>query len=255
MKTWLAVAVAAAALSAVEAQAQTQDQRWGGGWGQVPSGSYQQSCRDVRVSGSGPAATLTASCQDPRGRWNYSSVRLNQCRGEIINWSGRLTCAPGGGPGWGGNLPRGSYQQSCRDVRVSGPTLSASCRDNRGRWNYSSIRFNDCRSGVGNNNGRLACEGGGGGRPPGGGGRSELTLFSATDFQGQPFSTGSEVTNLPRQYNDRALSLRIQGRGSWQICADSDFRGRCQIVDRDVRDLRQYGLGEAISSMRPVRGR
>ena len=51
------------------------------------------------------------------------------------------------------------------------------------------------------------------------------------------------------------MSLRIQGRGAWQICSDSDFRGRCQIFDRDVGDLRQYGLGEAVSSMRPVSGR
>lgn len=254
MKAYVAAAIAAAALSGSAAHAQ-ETQRWGGGWGGgVPSGSYQQSCRDIRVNG----PTLTASCQDSRGRWTYSSIRVDQCRGDIRNAGGRLQCAPGGGPGWGGNLPNGSYQQSCRDARVTGGTLSASCRDNRGRWNYSSIRMNDCRRDIRNDNGRLVCDvgggGGGGGWPPGGGGRSELTLFSGAEFQGQPFSTGSEITNLPRQYNDRALSLRIQGRGSWQVCADANFRGRCQIFDRDVRDLRQYGLGEAISSMRPVGG-
>ena len=69
----------------------------------------------------------------------------------------------------------------------------------------------------------------------------------------RPFESQSEVTNLPKQYNDRALSLRIQGRGAWQVCSDSDFRGRCVVVDRDIPDLRQMGLGEAVSSMRPVR--
>lgn len=260
MKVYVAVAVAAVALGS-GAQAQ-ETQRWGGGWGGVPGGSYQQTCRDARVNG----PTLTASCQDSRGRWNYSSIRYDQCRGDIQNNNGRLRCNTnggpgGGGPGWGGNVPNGTYQQSCRDPRVSGNMLSASCRDNRGQWNYSSIRYRDCRYDIRNDNGRLACEfgggGGGGGWPPGGGGggRSELTLFSGADFQGQPFSTGSEITNLPRQYNDRAMSLRIQGRGSWQVCVDSNFRGRCQIFDRDVRDLRQYGLGEAITSMRPVGGR
>jgi len=262
MKTWFAVAVAAAALSGVEAQA--QDQRWGGGWGQIPSGSYQQSCRDARVNGSGPNAMLSASCQDSRGRWSYSSIRFSQCRGDIANQNGRLACAwggggGGGGPGWGGGLPNGTYQQSCRDARVNGNMLSASCQDNRGRWNYSSIRYRDCRYDIRNDNGRLACEfggggGGGGGGPGWGGGRSELTLFSGPDYQGQPFATGSEITNLPRQYNDRALSLRIRGRGAWQVCADSNFRGRCQIFDGDVPDLRRYGLGEAISSMRPMGG-
>ena len=55
------------------------------------------------------------------------------------------------------------------------------------------------------------------------------------------------------RYNDQALSLRIEGRGAWMVCAESDFGGRSQVVDRDVRDLRSLGLGHAISSMRPAR--
>lgn len=248
MKAYVAAALAATALGGSAAHAQ-ETQRWGGGWGGVPGGSYQQSCRDIRMTG----PTLTASCRDSRGRWNYSSIRVDQCRGDIQNVGGQLRCGSSGGPGWGGGLPAGSYQQSCRDARVTGNTLSANCRDNRGRWSFSSIRFNDCRGGIRNDNGRLVCDFSGGGWPPGGGRRSELTLFSGADFEGQPFSTTSEITNLPRQFNDRALSLRIEGRGSWQVCADANFRGRCQTFDRDVRDLRQFGLGEAISSMRQVR--
>lgn len=171
---------------------------------------------------------------------------------------------PGGvggqqGGNWGG-LPQGSYQQSCRSAAVRGSgrnaTLTASCQDGRGRWNYSSIRIQDCPSDIRNDNGRLVCgrNGGGGGRPPPWQGQGGITLYSSPDFGGQAFQTSREITNLPRQYNDRAMSLRIEGRGSWQVCADSNFRGRCQIFSRDVRDLRQYGLGEAVSSMRPVRG-
>ena len=176
------------------------------------------------------------------------------------NWGGQ----PGGSWGGQGWLPQGSYQQSCRSASVRGTgrnaTLTASCHDARGRWNYSSIRIQDCRDDISNNNGRLVCGwsnggGGGGGRPPPWQGQGGITLYSSPDFGGQAFQTSREVTNLPRQYNDRAMSLRMEGRGSWQVCSDSDFRGRCQIFDRDVRDLRQYGLGEAVSSMRPVGGR
>lgn len=92
-----------------------------------------------------------------------------------------------------------------------------------------------------------------GGEGPPGGGRPSLTLFSAPDFGGRPFQTFSEITNLPRQYNDRAMSLRIDGRRPWLLCTDSDFRGRCQVFDRDVRDLRQFGMGGQVSSMRPAR--
>lgn len=255
-KLWMAVATAAALLGAqAQAQPQPQDQRWGGGWGSggswTPAGSYQQTCRDIRVNGD----TLTASCPDNRNRWNYSTVRYRECQGDIGNNNGRLMCSWSGG-GWG-QLPSGSYQQTCRDARVSGSTLTASCRDDRGRWNYSTLDFRNCRSDIGNANGRLVCgwNGGGGGPPWGGGAHSStLMLFSAPDFGGQAYQATREVTNLPRQFNDKAMSLRIEGRGSWQICSDSDFRGRCHIIDRDVSDLRQYGLGEAVTSMRPVSG-
>ncbi|MET3527874.1 CVNH domain-containing protein [Phenylobacterium koreense] len=249
MKSYLVAAIAAAAFGG---QAQAQVPQWGGGWGGIPPGSYQQTCRDIRVSG----PTLTATCRDSRGRWTVSSMRFDQCRGDIQNNNGRLRCSNSGAPGWGGAIPNGTFQQSCRDARVSGNVLTATCPDNRGRWTTSSIRFRDCRFDIRNDNGRLACEfgGPGGGWGPGGGfGRSQLDLFSGPDFQNPIFSTSSEITNLPRQFNDRAMSLRIQGRGVWQVCVDSNFRGRCQTFDRDVRDLRQFGLGQAITSMRQVR--
>jgi len=266
MKTWFAVAVAAAALCGAQAHAQQQDQRWGGpggGWGpgggRTPPGTYQQTCRDIRAD----RETLTASCQDNRGRWQYSSLNYRNCRDDISNENGRLSCGwnggGGGGGGWG-QIPSGTYQQSCRDARANRDTLTASCQDNRGRWQYSSLNFRDCRDDIMNDNGRLSCRwgggGGGGGRPPwGGGNNSTITLYSSPGFSGQAYQANREVTNLPRQYNDRAMSLRIEGRGAWQVCKDSDFRGNCQIFDRDVSDLRQYGLGEAVTSMRPADGR
>ena len=93
--------------------------------------------------------------------------------------------------------------------------------------------------------------GGGGFRPPAF--SSTITLFSGPNFSGERIQSREEITNLPKRYNDQALSLRIEGRGSWEVCADSDFRGRCQVFDRDVADLRQTGLGYAITSLRPAR--
>jgi len=165
--------------------------------------------------------------------------------------------------------PAGDYWRTCQSISTYGygdnAVMSGQCQDNRGRWRQSSLRFARC-SEVENRNGQLTCVssgrppwggGGGGGRPPWNDGRppyggGSITIYDGPNFRGQPFDANREVTNLPRQYNDRAMSLRIQGRGAWQVCSDSDFRGRCQIFDRDVPDLRQYGLGEAVSSMRPV---
>ena len=170
--------------------------------------------------------------------------------------------------------PPGNYFRTCRNITVydfgPGATMTAQCRDETGRWRDTSARFAGCER-LDNRDGQLTCrggEGGGGFRPPGpppfgggagGGGfrppgfNSQIVLFSAPNFGGERFQSRDEVTNLPRRYNDQALSLKIEGRGAWQVCADSDFQGRCQVFDHDVADLRQLGLGYAITSMRPAR--
>ncbi len=168
--------------------------------------------------------------------------------------------------------PPGNYFETCRNVSTFGfgpdATMTAECRDRNGGWRQTSIRFAGCDR-IENRNGQLSCRPSEGYIPPPPGpgygdrgdrgdrdgrrGQASLTLFSTPDFGGQPFQTFSEITNLPKQYNDRAMSVRIDGRRAWQLCTDSDFRGHCQVFDHDVRDLRQFGMGGQISSMRPVR--
>jgi hypothetical protein len=159
----------------------------------------------------------------------------------------------------GAQPPPGDYFQTCRNVSTVGfgpnATMTAECRDRDGRWRQTSLRFAGCDR-IDNRDGQLSCRPGAGYPPPGpgyGGGRPSLTLFSAPDFGGRPFFTDREITNLPREFNDRAMSVRIDGRRPWMLCTDSDFRGRCQVFDRDVRDLRQFGMGGQVSSMRPAR--
>jgi hypothetical protein len=171
----------------------------------------------------------------------------------------------------GAQPPPGNYFQTCRNVSTQGygrdATMTAECRDRDGRWRPSSVRFAGCDR-IDNRDGRLTCVQGGGYPPPGPGsggppigpgpggpgmGPPRLTLFSLPGFNGRPFVAEREITNLPREYNDRAQSLRIDGRRPWMVCTDSDFRGRCQVFDHDVPDLNRAGLGGQISSMRPVR--
>lgn len=59
--------------------------------------------------------------------------------------------------------PRGSYRDSCRSIRDRGDTLTAECRDNRGRYRQTALRYRGCRGDIGNDNGQLVC----GGRPGG----------------------------------------------------------------------------------------
>jgi Beta/Gamma crystallin len=170
----------------------------------------------------------------------------------------------------GAQPPPGNYFQTCRNVSTYGfgrdATMTAECRDRGGRWRSTSIRFAGCDR-IDNRDGALFCLPAGGYPPPGPGpggpgpgpgpgpgmGVPTLTLFSAPNFGGRPFTTQRDITNLPRQDNDRAMSLRIEGRRPWMVCTDSDFRGRCQVFDHDVADLRQFSLAGKISSMRPTR--
>jgi hypothetical protein len=163
--------------------------------------------------------------------------------------------------------PAGSYLRSCRDIDVRGGgrdgVLIADCRDSYDRWRTSTLRYGDCRDDIANVGGVLTCRDGGYGGGYGGGGRpgdgwdgagrgGSVTLFTGPNFQGPSFSSSREFTNLPRQDNDKALSLRVE-RGAWEVCSDANFGGRCQVFTRDVPDLRAHGLGGAISSVRPVR--
>lgn len=170
--------------------------------------------------------------------------------------------------------PPGNYDQFCRNVSTYGfgpdRTMTAECRDRDGRWRQTSLRFAGCDR-VEVRDGALSCRPGRDYDPPPPGpgfgpppydrdrdhdrdrGRPSLTLYGRPNFDGRPFFTDHEITNLPREFNDRAMSVRIEGRRPWMLCTDSDFRGRCQVIDHDVRDLREIGMAGQVSSMRPYR--
>src|SRR5262249_39285648 len=57
--------------------------------------------------------------------------------------------------------PPGSYQQSCRDTRMQGTTLTAVCQKARGRGEQpTALNVAHCTGDIGNNNGQLQCSGG-----------------------------------------------------------------------------------------------
>ncbi|SRR5258708_7283615 len=148
---------------------QASAQNW---QGDVPSGSYLQTCRDIRAVGN----TLEAVCDTGNGDWIRSSLRnADQCTSDIQNIHGLLGCTrteylgqvtttyyyyrPGHKRGYvESGLPAGSYLESCSNVHISGSTLVAACRRYDGSWRRSSLyAFNECSSSVENMNGRLTC--------------------------------------------------------------------------------------------------
>ena len=156
----------------------------GYGNGSGPAGSYTQTCRNINTRGN----TLEADCDTGNGQWNRTSLSNYQRCGEIANINGTLRCNGNNGGynngghnnggynnggyhrnrdgddhngsyqnGWQNGVPPGSYSQSCQDIRVSGNTLSATCRKNNGRNRQATLsNFNQC-SNIANSNGKLRC--------------------------------------------------------------------------------------------------
>lgn len=119
--------------------------------GNAPPGSYQQSCRSIVVSGQ----HMTASCRGTDGGYGPTDFDLARpCSGDIYNRDGFLTCVRGGSP------VRGSYYETCRDIAVTGASMSALCRRNDGSWLRTTLNpINSCPGDISNNNGQLQCNG------------------------------------------------------------------------------------------------
>ena len=142
-----------------------------------PSGSYQRSCEDIRYSG----GQLTATCGGLGGGARTTVINAGQCRGDIGNNNGVLSCAGAtatslrlepnrtiGGGGRGRTDDRndrgrstfdGSYRRSCQNVSTSGSRLTASCDTGRGWRRTSTLDTARCRGDVSNNGGILSCDG------------------------------------------------------------------------------------------------
>ncbi len=145
-----------------------------------PSGSYQQTCRNIKTHGN----TLYAECQDTSRNWHSTQLQdYRRCTGQIQNLNGNLECTGGNGQGvydrdrdrdrdrdedrdhdrdrdrrYGqGGIPYGSYSQTCQDIRVHGKQLKARCQKRSGGWRDTSLNnFQGCRE-IENDNGKLRC--------------------------------------------------------------------------------------------------
>jgi len=170
------IALSAALVMSTLAAGTASAQMYGQGYGNVPAGSYQQSCTNVRVRGNG---LLMANCTNNSGQRVRSQLAYQSCRGsDIGNINGQLSCVRTGnyygrgqgryGNGRGGRygngynngaLPAGSYQASCNNASMQGSTLSANCRNNSGAYMTSYLNVTQCRASddIGNLNGQLRC--------------------------------------------------------------------------------------------------
>lgn len=176
--------------------------------------------------------------------------------------------------------PRGSYQQSCSNAYVNQGRLYATCRTTGRDSRASSIELSPCASSdIGNDTGLLVCHnvrgqwensgggnngggwgggnngggwgGGNNGGGWGGGSGGSITVYENSNYGGASQSFRNEQPNLPRNMNDAISSIQVQG--AWEVCSDAYYRGQCQVIDGNARNLDRWGLNDRISSMRPAR--
>lgn len=128
----------------------------------LPPGDYKRTCRFMRTD----AVKLYAMCQTATGGWRNTSIKFHSCPGGIINSGGDLRCGITGYPNSGyphgayvGSPPPGDYARSCRNMRMNGDRLEATCQNFGGGWHNTSLSNVDtCRGGIVNENGNLKCQ-------------------------------------------------------------------------------------------------
>jgi CVNH domain len=119
--------------------------------GTLPSGSYTESCRDMRVDHD--RHRLEAEGQRLDGRWHETNLDLRQCDRGIVNGDGRLECLRQEIA----RLPAGSYRESCRDFSVDQRRLGGRCRRRNGDWRDTEIDLTRGKSPIRNDDGHLVC--------------------------------------------------------------------------------------------------
>ncbi|HEX6858939.1 MAG TPA: beta/gamma crystallin-related protein [Caulobacteraceae bacterium] len=82
----------------------------------------------------------------------------------------------------------------------------------------------------------------GGGYPTGYPGAGDTAiLYELPNFQGRSTIVTRENGNLDGTgFNDRVGSVQLTG--TWRLCEDANYRGRCMTFSGSVRDLRQAGI-------------
>jgi hypothetical protein len=115
----------------------------------LPPGPYTKTCTKIQMKGT----TLHAVCKNLDGRQIETSLKeANSCSQGIINVNGFLNCAVSE------VLPPGSYLATCKDIRVQGTTLNATCNNGKDQWLPAEMRdIQKCTGDIANQEGNLRC--------------------------------------------------------------------------------------------------
>lgn len=82
---------------------------------------------------------------------------------------------------------------------------------------------------------------------------AEIVFYEHDAFRGRTFVANQSISNFANVgYNDRASSVIVRS-GTWQLCSDAYFRGRCvTVTPGDYPSLRSMDLNDMVSSAREL---
>jgi len=82
---------------------------------------------------------------------------------------------------------------------------------------------------------------------------AEIVLYENDNYSGRTFRSSNSASNLDDSgFNDRASSAVVRG-GSWSLCTDAYFRGRCVTLGPgSYPSLGSMGLSDSVSSVREL---
>ena len=82
---------------------------------------------------------------------------------------------------------------------------------------------------------------------------AQVTFYEHDGFHGRAFTADRTIWNFDRiGFNDAASSATVRG-GSWEVCTDARFEGRCVVLrPGDYPSLRALGINDRISSVREI---
>jgi hypothetical protein len=83
---------------------------------------------------------------------------------------------------------------------------------------------------------------------------AQVRVFEDSNFRGRAFTVDRAMPDLSRAgFNDRASSVVVRS-GSWQLCSDGRFGGRCvNLGPGRYPSLEAMGMNDRVSSIRPAR--
>jgi hypothetical protein len=144
-------------------------------------------------------------------------------------------------------LPPGSYQQSCRDFRMQGGTLTAVCRRANGRGDQqTALNVTHCVGDIGNNNGQLVCNGGRPAAPV-----PPVREAQAPGYPGPGYAPAPGYAPPPRYGEERRYRERCEGLRH----EEHELLDRLAYAPYGERERLQYRLGQVRAEREQCRHR